>query len=129
MCALLDKEGECQHWLKMWAAGHPLNPLIVLDDADFDKYRAGSWFNAIVGTVAPKVTIASPTTTFDERQYNLLQNSLLESGFSMKKIMELLTWLPISSGESQIRADDGNEYTRKQKERLQQRLELYQVCI
>jgi len=128
VCALLNKEGECQHWLKLWVSARPINPLTVLDDADFDKYRASKWFETIVDSVVPKMsTPLSSTTSFDERQYSILQNSLLESGFSMKKIMELLSWSPISTGQSQIRADEGEEYTRKQKERLQQRLELYQL--
>lgn len=130
VCVLLDKEGECQHWLKAWVSSHPTNPLAVLDDADFDKYRAKKWFYDVVDTVVPKTAtqLAVPSSSsFDEKRYNLLQNSLLESGFSMKKLLELINWLPVSSGQSQIRADDGNEYTRKQKERLQQRLELYQL--
>lgn len=129
-CALLDKEGECQHWLRIWVSTHPVSPLLVLDDADFDKYRAKKWFYDIVDIVLPKAQLAvspSLSSSFDEKRYNLLQNSLLESGFSMKKLLELINWLPISSGQSQIRADDGNEYTRKQRERLQQRLELYQL--
>jgi len=131
VCVLLDRESECQQWLRMWVSSHATDPLVVLDDIDFDKYRAKKWFYDVADSVVPKTAsqlYAVPSSSaFDEKKYNMLQNSLLESGFSMKKLLELINWLPISSGQSQIRADDGNEYTRKQKERLQQRLELYQL--
>jgi hypothetical protein len=131
VCVILDKESECHHWLRMWAASNPANPLAVLDDADFDKYRSRKWFYDIAESVVPKSSLLlaanPPSSSFDEKRYNMLQNSLLESGFSMKKLLELINWLPVSTGQSQIRADEGNEYTRKQKERLQQRLELYQL--
>jgi len=128
-CALLDKEQECENSLKNWLLSRPINPLFLLEDVDFDRYRAKKWYHAFTESVSPK-PISSATSQyagFDEKRYNMLQNSLLESGFSMKKLLELINWLPISSGQSQLRSNDENDYVRKQKERLQQRLELYQL--
>lgn len=82
----------------------------------------------------------------EEKQYGQLQSSLIESGFSIKRLLEVFSWLPVSSGIlqviillwklstkflylllQQVKPEEDNDYVKKQKLRLQERLELYQV--
>lgn len=63
----------------------------------------------------------------EEKQYGQLQSSLIESGFSIKRLLEVFSWLPVSSGILQAQPEEENEHVKKQKQRLQQRLELYQL--
>jgi len=63
----------------------------------------------------------------EDKQYGVLQSSLIESGFSIKRLLEVFNWLPVSSGILQAQPEEENEYVKKQKLRLQERLELYQL--
>jgi hypothetical protein len=38
----------------------------------------------------------------EEKQYGQLQSSLIESGFSIKRLLEVFSWLPVSSGILQV---------------------------
>lgn len=78
-------------------------------------------------------SLSSPATVkkgkegIEEKQYGALQSSLIESGFSIKRLLEVFSWLPVSSGILQAQPEEDNDYVKKQKLRLQQRLELYQL--
>lgn len=63
----------------------------------------------------------------EDKQYGQLQTSLIESGFSIKRLLEVFNWLPVSSGILQAQPEEDNDYVKKQKLRLQERLELYQL--
>jgi hypothetical protein len=87
----------------------------------------------------PANTQSSPTRTpvqlqrphtktgMEEKQYGQLQSSLIESGFSIKRLLEVFSWLPVSSGILQIHPDEESDHVKKQKQRLNERLELYQL--
>jgi tetratricopeptide (TPR) repeat protein len=141
VCALLNQEEECCKALKTFISLSPSNAFSMLDEPAFDRLRTCKWFYDLIEQVASSKTITnpSPNTTYqhhqpttttsstEDKRYSLLQSSLIESGFSIKKLLELITWLPVSSGHPQVQVQEDNEYVRKQKERLQQRLELYQL--
>lgn len=38
----------------------------------------------------------------EDKQYGQLQSSLIESGFSIKRLLEVFSWLPVSSGILQV---------------------------
>jgi len=124
-CALLNCDIECLRWLKTFISLNPSGNFSLLDEPDFDNCRTKKWFHDLVELVPGKPKQAGPT---GDKQYNILQSSLIESGFSMKKLMDLLSWLPVSTGQSVIfPVEEENEYVKKQKQRLQERLELYQL--
>jgi len=125
VCALLNYEAECQRWLKTFISLNPRGNFSLLDEPDFDACRSKKWFYDLVELVPGKSKQTGPT---GDKQYNILQSSLIESGFSMKKLLEIFNWLPVSTGQSVIfPVEEENEYVKKQKQRLQERLELYQL--
>ncbi len=45
---------------------------------------------------------AKAKSGIEDKQYGALQNSLIESGFSIKRLLEVFNWLPVSSGILQV---------------------------
>eukprot|EP01113_Clastostelium_recurvatum_P045985 TRINITY_DN798_c0_g1_i3.p1 TRINITY_DN798_c0_g1~~TRINITY_DN798_c0_g1_i3.p1 ORF type:complete len:555 (-),score=150.10 TRINITY_DN798_c0_g1_i3:132-1796(-) len=108
----------------------------MLSHPDFVIYREKEWFYALLEYMkalrqqdgAPKAASSSA----EGHGLNMLTSSLLQDGFAMKILSEMLAWTPAANGSKslsdtfvQFPKEEENEYVKLQKARLQERIQLY----